>query len=200
MVNFGAFNLISYIFNTMEDQEGKVCSKCQEWQTLNDFRYREDRNLYSSICLECEKEIRHNKYAKTRNIHQEEYWMILDKPGDFHSIKEQQQVAKVMKSMGWKYNILYSIWVKKGIKEIKDGRLVWPKIKEAEQVVKKRITKKKKLSNKINSETQRTVERPPYEELLKQIKELGYRGTGKLYGVSDNAIRKWIRYYIKQND
>jgi hypothetical protein len=34
--------------------------------------------------------------------------------------------------------------------------------------------------------------RPSKEQLLKEVKKLGYRGTGKKYGVSDNAIRKWI--------
>ena len=40
---------------------------------------------------------------------------------------------------------------------------------------------------------QRKVKNRPSEEVLwKQIKELGYCGTGRLYGVTDNAIRKWL--------
>jgi len=35
--------------------------------------------------------------------------------------------------------------------------------------------------------------RPPIEQLLEEIKELGYVGTGRKYGVSDNAIRKWLK-------
>ena len=39
----------------------------------------------------------------------------------------------------------------------------------------------------------RKVKNRPSEDMLwKQIKELGYCGTGRLYGVSDNAIRKWL--------
>ena len=48
--------------------------------------------------------------------------------------------------------------------------------------------------NKIE---QRRVERPPYEQLIGEIKELGYCGTGRKYGVSDNAIRKWKKNYEK---
>lgn len=40
--------------------------------------------------------------------------------------------------------------------------------------------------------------RPPYEQLLKEIKKLNYCGVGRKYGVSDNAIRKWKKYYEKQ--
>ena len=41
----------------------------------------------------------------------------------------------------------------------------------------------------------RKVERPPYDQLLRDIETLGYLGAGRKYGVSDNAIRKWRRAY-----
>jgi hypothetical protein len=44
----------------------------------------------------------------------------------------------------------------------------------------------------------RLVERPPYEELLEEIEENGYAATGRKYGVSDNAIRKWVRQYERE--
>jgi len=40
---------------------------------------------------------------------------------------------------------------------------------------------------------QRKVERPEIDILLKDVSELGYSGTGRKYGVSDNSIRKWIK-------
>ena len=40
---------------------------------------------------------------------------------------------------------------------------------------------------------QRIALRPSNSILIKDIEELGYVGTGKKYGVSDNAIRKWIK-------
>ena len=43
----------------------------------------------------------------------------------------------------------------------------------------------------------RKIERPPYEQLMKEIDELGYKGTGRKYNVSDNSIRKWRKYYEK---
>lgn len=47
----------------------------------------------------------------------------------------------------------------------------------------------KKCYDKI----QRKVERPLLEELIKDIELLGYSATGRKYGVSDNAIRKWLK-------
>ncbi|UJA21016.1 hypothetical protein HJD18_12890 [Thermoleophilia bacterium SCSIO 60948] len=40
---------------------------------------------------------------------------------------------------------------------------------------------------------QRRVDRPPRDQLLDEVKRLGFRAVGRKYGVSDNAIRKWIR-------
>jgi very-short-patch-repair endonuclease len=51
------------------------------------------------------------------------------------------------------------------------------------------------IKKKENCLSQRKVERPPFEQLEKEIKELGYSGVGRKYGVSDNAIRKWIKTY-----
>lgn len=49
---------------------------------------------------------------------------------------------------------------------------------------------------KCNSLSNRKVKnRPPLEKLLKDIEETNYVLTGKKYGVTDNTIRKWIKYY-----
>jgi predicted RNA-binding Zn-ribbon protein involved in translation (DUF1610 family) len=42
---------------------------------------------------------------------------------------------------------------------------------------------------------QRKVLRPEYSILLKDVEQLGFCATGRKYGVSDNAIRKWIKHY-----
>ncbi|MBR9705542.1 hypothetical protein GOV14_00755 [Candidatus Pacearchaeota archaeon] len=39
----------------------------------------------------------------------------------------------------------------------------------------------------------RKKNRPPKEQLLKEIKETNYCAVGRKYGVSDNAIRKWLK-------
>lgn len=45
---------------------------------------------------------------------------------------------------------------------------------------------------------QRKVDRPPYKVLKDEVEKLGYSGTGKKYGVSDNAVRKWLKFYENQ--
>jgi len=49
------------------------------------------------------------------------------------------------------------------------------------------------LCIKCNGKANRKADRPSKDILLSQVKELGYVGTGKMYGVSDNAVRKWLK-------
>jgi hypothetical protein len=41
----------------------------------------------------------------------------------------------------------------------------------------------------------RKVQRPSYEQLLQDVASMGFVAVGRKYGVSDNAVRKWIRWY-----
>ncbi len=45
---------------------------------------------------------------------------------------------------------------------------------------------------------QRKVVRPPYRQLLDEIEATGFVAVGCKYGVSDNAVRKWVRFYERQ--
>lgn len=59
----------------------------------------------------------------------------------------------------------------------------------------------KGLSDKKRTflESRRKANRPSFDVLQKEVIENGYSATGRKYGVSDNAIRKWIAYYSKYN-
>jgi hypothetical protein len=41
----------------------------------------------------------------------------------------------------------------------------------------------------------RKVERPPYDQLMADVASMSFLAIGRKHGVSDNAIRKWIRWY-----
>jgi hypothetical protein len=44
----------------------------------------------------------------------------------------------------------------------------------------------------------RRVERPGHEQLLREVTAAGFAAVGRRYGVSDNAIRKWLRQYERE--
>lgn len=57
---------------------------------------------------------------------------------------------------------------------------------------------KSKLCFNCYKKGQRRVERPSYEKLKEELKKSNFLQVGKKYGVSDNAIRKWIKNYEKE--
>lgn len=42
------------------------------------------------------------------------------------------------------------------------------------------------------------VERPSYDRLLADLAALSWVAVGAKYGVSDNAVRKWVRRYQEE--
>lgn len=57
--------------------------------------------------------------------------------------------------------------------------------------------RKNKLPFEEAMKKRRKVQRPSYQQILLEISELGFVGTGKKYNVSDNSIRKWVKMYEK---
>jgi hypothetical protein len=50
----------------------------------------------------------------------------------------------------------------------------------------------------VHNEHLRKVERPPREQLLAEIAATNWSAVGRKYGVSDNAVRKWVRMYARE--
>jgi hypothetical protein len=46
----------------------------------------------------------------------------------------------------------------------------------------------------------RRVGRPPFERLIAEIEATSYCAVGRKYGVSDNAVRKWVRFYERERE
>jgi hypothetical protein len=46
----------------------------------------------------------------------------------------------------------------------------------------------------------RKVIRPPYEQLAAELAASNYSAVGRKYGVSDNAVRKWLRAYERERE
>lgn len=59
------------------------------------------------------------------------------------------------------------------------------------------ITKYSKtgLCKKCQAESTRIVKRPLREQLKEDIRKMPFVAVGKKYDVTDNAIRKWCKYY-----
>jgi len=63
----------------------------------------------------------------------------------------------------------------------------------------KPITNKANKCRECFNEKRRKVLRPDMEIVQRNVEKLGFVGAGKLYGVSDNAIRKWLKPIISSH-
>lgn len=57
------------------------------------------------------------------------------------------------------------------------------------------VKKPKTIKIKSPRLHKRKMVRPLLSTLLSEVNEMGYKATGRKYGVSDNSIRKWIKSY-----
>lgn len=48
-------------------------------------------------------------------------------------------------------------------------------------------------ASRVSQRSRRRVERPPYEQLLEEIATSSWSAVGRKYGVSCNAVRKWVQ-------
>lgn len=71
------------------------------------------------------------------------------------------------------------------------------KLRRGKSKAKEVKPRKTYVHNPLNNFNNRKVKRPPYIILIKEISEFGYKATGRKYGVSDNSIRKWEKFYNK---
>lgn len=85
-------------------------------------------------------------------------------------------------------------------KNRRDKKPIIAKEKPIKEIIKfycpdcnKEIHKESKYCEQCSHKKSRKVERPDLQTLIDDIKNLGYCGTGRKYGVSDNAIRKWLK-------
>ena len=53
-------------------------------------------------------------------------------------------------------------------------------------------------SARCSQKAVRKVQRPAKEQLFEEVKTMSWTAVGRKYGVSDNAIRKWIKFYNKE--
>lgn len=127
--------------------------------------------------------------------------------------KRDVEKDELLISKGWKIlrvteNMVKTDWVT--LKEKLD-LLIESDIITSEKVgifISKKENKKVKRNKcgitekmEISSFNQRKVKnRPTLEEIENLQKKFSMVKIGKIYGVSDNAIRKWIKYYKKHNN
>jgi hypothetical protein len=61
-------------------------------------------------------------------------------------------------------------------------------------------TRAPRTSRGVPNPARRKVPRPTEKRLRADVESLGYLATGRKYGVSDNAVRKWLVWYRRERE
>lgn len=59
----------------------------------------------------------------------------------------------------------------------------------------KSVTRYNRMCTKCMHMKNRKTVRPSKEQLIQEIRETSFCAVGRKYGVTDNAVRKWLKYY-----
>jgi very-short-patch-repair endonuclease len=177
-----------------------------------------------NLVIECD-EFGHSKYNKEKELEREKF--IKDKLNcKFIRINPDEKdfnfdliIPEIYKNMGFKEINKEEIKLDNKNDVLNENtsnskKIIIKKKKETEDKDKKKTNKCLDCDNDIYYGNERCTfcmnkkkfedsckekNRPTKDQLNKDIKELGYKGTGEKYNVSDNCIKKWIKGYEKFN-
>lgn len=124
--------------------------------------------------------------------------------------ERDEKKDKLLIENGWTIIRISENEIKKNIDEtlVKLEKILLSSLKEKKYefgvltLLKKR-EKKERGNNGLTEEEynahikQRKVQRPEYTILCKMVEDEGFVSVGKKYGVSDNCVRNWLRFYRK---
>ena len=166
------------------------CS-CETCQNIKKTRYR------YSTCKDCECDIydRNERCFTCYNVSRRKVeWPSYD-------ILKKELQTKTKTEVARKYDVAIQTitkWIKHYEKEAKvivQPKPITNKCKQCQIPITHSATKCPTCYQKSTRKTTR----PPYTQLMQEIADTSYKAVGKKYGVSDNAVRKWVNTYIKSD-
>lgn len=174
----------SFIEDFSNNDEYKLCTKCDEFKLLSDFYIHKQTNKHFSICKECQ--------IGSSRVAAKEYWenkrknnggseKVRPRPNMYTDQYQKEQTFWVMELMGWTYND-NGVWSKEGIK---DKNKVWDKIPEVPKVVK--VKKGPRPSAVLDMDK------------VRELREQGltFNKIGEIFKVSGTTI---IKYFYKDEE
>ena len=121
----------------------KSCTACKEYKPLSAFYQNKNTLYYHSRCIPCHRDYSNGKlvdYYQTKYRTQGGSERILPKAGTFVDIYQEEQVSWLLRLIGWDKH--GDVWVKPGIKQVVNGKIVWDKIPTKQKKVRPKKPKR----------------------------------------------------------
>lgn len=161
----------------------KQCRTCQEYVHKDGYYNYKSRGIVYKEYLDCKKCLNKRESIKRKRERQEEKETgggssrIRNDVGVYEDEYQKEQTYMVMKALGYTYSEECGHFLKPGIKEYVDGKLVFPKVKP-------RIVYTSAIN--WNEEHRREIKQ------LYESGEWSYKKLGIKYGVSTASICKIV--------
>jgi hypothetical protein len=155
----------------------KKCKTCNEWKLLDDFYFHSRvTGVRFTICKICQK-ISDKLKQDTELENRGGSIKIKNKPNNYYDKYQKEQTFLVLEVLGYIYYEDKGIWLKPGVKELVDGKIVFPKLIKENKVG---IYRAKVTSSKL--------------ELMKEYRKQGhsYNKIADLLDMSDTTVFKYL--------
>lgn len=155
----------------------KKCRDCKEWKVLDDFYFHSRvTGVRFTFCKVCQKEsdrIKLENELENRGGSVK----IKNKPNDYYDKHQKQQTFMVLQVLGYIYYEDKGIWLKPGVKELVDSKIVFPNLVKENKVGKYRA----KVTSSLLI-------------LMKQYREQGhsYNKIADMLDISDTTVFKYL--------
>ena len=154
----------------------KKCRACTEWKLVDDFHFHSRvTGVRFNICKICQKEQDRIKYDQELEENGGSA-KIPTKPNQYKDKYQKEQTFAVMEVLGYIYYQDKGIWLKPGVKELVDGKIVFSKVSKNNKngIYHSKVTPKKIM-------------------LMKEYREQGYSydKIADILDVSDTTVFKY---------
>lgn len=160
-----------------ENPEYKKCKTCSTWKLQDEFHFHSRvTGVRFTSCKECQKETDRIKYQEELEDNGGSS-KIASKPNVYKDRFQKEQTFMVMQVLGYIYDEGTGIWTKPGVKELVDGKLVFPM-----------VDKNKSLGGYNQKITTRKVEQ------MLEYRQLGYsyNKIAEKLDISDTTVFKYL--------
>jgi hypothetical protein len=159
--------------------EGKVCKQCNEFKPYSGFyKNNSAKDKLTSKCRKCVYQ-NEKKDLQERLKEKGGSELVLKTPGKYMDKFQEEGTAELMTLLGYIKHETKNIWLKPGVKELIDGKIVFMKVKKPSygKIYRSKVTTK-------------------MVEQMIEYKKLGLteEKIGDLLGVSDTTVGNYTRH------
>lgn len=122
--------------NQLDPTKNKICNVCNVLKPLEDFysNLTRGKRYYQNRCRICTNKVHHERSIEYKLKMQRGSERVCTHPNQYPDDMQRKQVFGVMDRLGYLFNEEMGIWLKEGIKELRDGQIFFPKVRPKRKI------------------------------------------------------------------